>query len=104
MTSVESRSVGKAKPDTPARQVSLRLVCDDSALTGALAQASEFARASEVFAEALERLLGAPDALQQVVCINADSGAASGAGEMVVRLEPSDRLRGLLATGGTGNV
>lgn len=53
----------------------------------------------EGFAEAAEVFFRALETGEQVVAIKGDLVAAGGAGEVVMRLEPSDALLDLLAAG-----
>jgi hypothetical protein len=62
------------------------------------------AEAPDGVLEGLERLLGPGDAAQQLVAVETDVDAAARTGELVVRLEPSDALRRLLAAAGAGDV
>lgn len=70
------------------------IACLDEA-TVLLAQA-DVLEAPEAALEAADRLLGTSDLAQELVALQVDDLTA-GAGELVVRLEPSDRLRGLVA-------
>jgi hypothetical protein len=54
--------------------------------------------------EIRDGLLGLIDAGEELFRINGGDGSASGAGDLVLRLEASDALRRLLATVGAGDV
>lgn len=82
---------------------SLRLRLDGDAFHAAIAELSEFERSTEVLPEVRERFLDALDLLPEWGCVKADE-AATGAGELVVRLEPSEGLCRLLAAVRAGNV
>lgn len=84
--------------------VHLTLSCDPRPLTEALDRlAASLAEAPEDVLQSLHGLLGLPDAGQQVCAVKVDVDAAAGAGEVIVRLDPSERLRGLLAAAGAWN-
>jgi hypothetical protein len=72
--------------------------------TPALALIEKLSALAEASLETRERLLDFIESGAELVSIDPDLLAASGAGEMVVRLEPSEALRGLLSALGAGNV
>lgn len=82
--------------------MTLTLRSDAAALSAVLAEArASFAEAdalhpAEGFLEAADRLLGAIEAGEELVALKVDDPPAC-ASEIVVRLEPTDRLRGLVA-------
>ena len=87
------------------RGMTLRIDCDAAPLIAALEAASALlAEASEAVLKSLEGLFGPDDASQQMATVQVDRAASAGAGELVVRLDPSDGLRRLLAAAGARDV
>lgn len=85
--------------DAGSRPVVLSLRADASALVSAVSALAELADGSP---EVRDGLLGLVDFPEELVAVKADRLSA-GAGEVVVRLYPSDRLFGLLSAGGAGD-
>lgn len=87
------------------------LVLDPSPLLAALNQASPALPAladlpegiRESLLEIVQSGFGRADAVEKIVRLDIDPGAATGAGEVVVRLYPGDGLLGLLAAFRAGN-
>lgn len=89
-----------AVPAAPRSKVLVTLRGDAAPLMACIAGvAAASAQPTQRFREAVDALLGLPDLGQQLVAVEPDRGAAAGTGEVVVTLQPSDRLRGLLAAG-----
>lgn len=82
-------------------QTTLALTVESTPLLAALERASALAEASPEFRDDLVRLLEFGDGIG---CIHSDGATAAGTREVIFRLEPSDGLRGLLATMGAGDV
>lgn len=85
--------------DAASRPVAVTIRADAGPLVAALSALAELA---DRLPEVRDGLLGPADFAKELVTLKPDALSA-GAGEIVVRLEPSDRLLGLLSAGGAGN-
>lgn len=75
--------------------VSVRLTCDAAPLISALA---------EVSAKIAEGLFGLAQLPEDLVAVQCDGASAANAGEVCVRLYPSESLRGFVAALGARDV
>lgn len=74
----------------------LTVAADTSAFSAALAQIELLAEAGQIPLEVAEELARTPQTLFQIRSVDREGGAARGACDLVVALEPSDRLLDVL--------
>lgn len=77
----------------------IKFTLEIAPMTAAISALAELA---ERFPETRERLVDALESGTELFRIDRDSGAAARAGELVMRLEPSNFLRGLMAAADSG--
>ena len=82
-------------------QVTQTIVCDNTPLLEAVAKASELAEACPEFRD---RLAGLIDSGADLAAVDGNGRCTDPADKLVVRLEPSEALRSLLAAGGAADV
>jgi hypothetical protein len=85
----------------PEPRITLR--ADASPLMACLAQAEALLAQPELLPEIREDLVGLFQTPEQAFTLQVDRLAAAAADELVVRLDPSDRLLGLMLAGGARN-
>jgi hypothetical protein len=82
-------------------KLTVKIACDTRPLEVALASLSDLANG---FDEVVNRFLGGLDSHAQLVRVDEDVGAATGANEVRITLQPSDLLCDFLAALGTVDV